>query len=206
MKQLAAGRASTIYALDDTRVLRTGGDPEREAHVMAHARDSGYPVPKVHEVRPDGLVLERVEGRTMLADLRRRPWRISAHARVLTALHDRLHAIPYQDAALLHLDLHPENVLLSPSGPVVIDWTNAQAGAPALDVALTWTILLTSGGRPGRAFGHFFLAQFDRGEILQALPEAAKRRIADPNVTERERAAVRALLSRREPPDAARSR
>lgn len=196
MTQLAAGRASNVYELDEHRVLRLGGDPEREARIMAHARAAGYPVPEVLEVRPDGLVLERIQGATMLADLRRRPWRLRSSALLLASLHERLHAIPYEDGSLLHLDLHPDNVLLSPAGPVVIDWTNAGTGAPALDVALTWTILATSGGLPGRAFARFFLAAFDREELRQALPAAAAYRSADRNVTEAERRAVRALLAR----------
>jgi aminoglycoside phosphotransferase (APT) family kinase protein len=85
-------------------------------------------------------------------------------------------------------------VLLSPAGPVVIDWTNARAGEPALDVALSWVIARTSGGLPGRVFARSFLGAFEREWILQALPEAATLRIADGNLTERERDAVRALL------------
>ena len=196
MRALGAGRASIVHALDDGRVLRRGGVPEREAQIMAVARAAGYPVPAVHEVRGDALVLERIHGPTMLADLRRRPWRLQAHARLLAALHDRLHAIPYGGATLLHLDLHPENVLLSPSGPVVIDWTNARAGEPALDLALSWVIAKTSGGLPGRVFAHAFRSALEADQLLQALPEAAILRLADPNVTERERDAVRALLRR----------
>ena len=37
-------------------------------------------------------------------------------------------------AALLHGDLHPGNVLMSPSGPVVIDWFDATVGHPVADV------------------------------------------------------------------------
>src|SRR5260370_24192024 len=48
----------------------------------------------------------------------------------------------------LHRDLHPINVLLSPKGPVVIDWTNAARGSGASDVALTW-LLMTAGEIPG---------------------------------------------------------
>ena len=199
MSELARGRASRVLALDDRRVLRTGGDPEREARVMAHARASGYPVPAVHEVRPDGLVLERIAGPTMLADLRRRPWRLRAHARLLAGLHERLHEIPWEGGALVHLDLHPDNVLLSPAGPVVLDWTNARVGEPALDVALTWTILSTSGGRLGRAFARSFLATFDRDDVLAALAAAAAYRVADRNVTDQERAAVGRLVARHLP-------
>lgn len=38
-------------------------------------------------------------------------------------------------AALLHGDLHPGNILLSPTGPVVIDWFDACIGPPVADIA-----------------------------------------------------------------------
>jgi aminoglycoside phosphotransferase (APT) family kinase protein len=42
---------------------------------------------------------------------------------------------------IVHLDLHPENVLLTERGPVVIDWRNAGDGPADLDTALTALIL-----------------------------------------------------------------
>jgi Ser/Thr protein kinase RdoA (MazF antagonist) len=103
----------------------------------------------VLEVPDDALVLERADGPTMLADLHRRPWRALGAARTLAQLHALLHEIPFEGERLLHLDLHPDNVLLARRGPVVIDWTNARAGDAALDVALTWVIGATSGGLAG---------------------------------------------------------
>lgn len=47
-------------------------------------------------------------------------------------------------ARLLHLDLHPLNVLVSDDGAVVtgvLDWANTHAGDPVLDRARTWAIL-----------------------------------------------------------------
>jgi tRNA A-37 threonylcarbamoyl transferase component Bud32 len=207
MKLIASGRASEIFDLGDGRVLRrfrAGGDPEREALVMEHARTNGFPVPHVLEVAPDSLVLERIEGPTMLADLRRRPWHLRAHAHGLADLHGRLHEIgaPAGLAAagegdrLLHLDLHPANVILSPSGPVVVDWTNVRRGDPALDVALTWVICETSGGLLARMFVRRFLSHFDRDEVVRALPQAVARRVADVNVTDHERERARRLLER----------
>jgi hypothetical protein len=207
VKLIATGRASEIFDLGDGRVLRrfrAGGDPEREALVMRHARDHGYPVPRVLEVRPDALVLERIEGRTMLEDLRRRPWTLRRHASLLAGLHARLHEIAAPSSLptagpgdrLLHLDLHPDNVILSPSGPLVVDWTNARRGDPALDVALTWVIAATSGGPLERLFLRRFLPHFDRADLLHALPAAADRRVADVNVTDRERRAVRRFVER----------
>jgi tRNA A-37 threonylcarbamoyl transferase component Bud32 len=186
MRLLAEGRASEIFDLGDGRVLRrfkTGGDPEFEARVMEHARAHGFPVPTVHEVRSDSLVLERVEGPTMLEalDLERDP-------ADLARLHERLHEIPFEGAALLHLDLHPANVIRSPAGPVVIDWTNAAAGDPAVDVALTWVILVGSGLPIAEEFGRAFASYFDDWE--RGLPAALAYRLADPNVTAAERARV----------------
>jgi aminoglycoside phosphotransferase (APT) family kinase protein len=202
---IASGRASEILDLGDGRVLRrftTSGSPEREALVMDHAARHGYPVPRVVEVLGDALVLERIEGPTMLQRLWWRPWEIPQAAGLLADLHKRLHEIEappeLPDAGpgdqLLHLDLHPENVMLSPAGPVVIDWTNARRGAPALDAAMTWVILATSGGWRGRRFLRSFLACFDRGELERALPIAAARRSADPHVTDEEREAVARLV------------
>jgi streptomycin 6-kinase len=209
VRLIASGRTSEILDLGDGRVLRrfrAGGDAERERLMMDYARRSGYPVPRVLEVRPGALVLDRVEGPTMLDVLRRKPWTLRRNASVLAELHKQLHEIiapPTLPAAgagdrLLHLDLHPGNVMLSPNGPFVIDWTNARRGEPALDVALTWLIIATSGGgglRP-RLFLRWFLTHFERDKLLRALPAAAERRVADPHVSDHERLAVRRFLER----------
>jgi aminoglycoside phosphotransferase (APT) family kinase protein len=196
VRVLAEGRASEILELGDGRVLRrfkAGGRPAREAEVMEHARAHGYPVPEVINVLDDALVLERVDGPTMLADLRRRPWALAGHAQTLAKLHARLHEIPFEGERLIHLDFHPDNVLLSTSGPVVIDWANSRAGKPALDVAMTWVICATSGGALGRLFTRLFLRHVDRNAARTELPAAGELRIADPNVTDDEREQVRKL-------------
>ncbi len=54
---------------------------------------------------------------------------------------DRAHRLP-RGAALLHGDFHPGNVLMSPSGPVIIDWFDATVGHPVADVVRS-TILLS---------------------------------------------------------------
>ena len=191
---LAEGRASEILELGEDRVLRrfkAGGRPAREAEIMEHARAHGYPVPRVLEVLDDSLVLERIDGPTMLAELRRRPWKLAGHARMLAELHHRLHEIPFEGERLIHLDFHPDNVLLSQRGPVVIDWTNSRGGKPALDVAMTWVICATSGGTFGRLFTRFFLRHVDRQAAAAELPAAGELRLADPNVTDDERELVR---------------
>lgn len=185
------GRASQVMDQGDGTVLRRGGDPEGEARLMALAITNGFPVPRVHEVRPDGLVMERIDGPTMAHAILSRPWSASRHAATLADLHARLHRIRLEGARLLHLDLHPENVLMAAGGPVVIDWTNARAGDPDQDVALTWLILATSGGIPGRILAGLFQRRAGTEAIRRGLPAARDFRIADPNVTDAERDRVR---------------
>ena len=44
------------------------------------------------------------------------------------------------ETKLLHGDFHPDNILLTPRGPVIIDWIDATLGHPLADVARTWVI------------------------------------------------------------------
>lgn len=187
------GRASHVTDLGDGTVLRIGGDPEREARIMEQARTHGFPVPAVRELRDGGMVLDRVDGPTMADQLRRRPWQLSRQIRVLADLHDRLHLIACDGGSLLHFDLHPENVMLGPEGPVVIDWTNARGGDPDADVALTWLILETSAGLPGRLAARMFRSRVGDEAVRRGLAEAAHFRLADVNVTATEKDRVRRI-------------
>ena len=58
--------------------------------------------------------------------------------------------------ALCHLDFHPDQVILTPRGPVVIDWMTAAQGNPLADVART-VILLRVGQLP---YGGWFQRAF----------------------------------------------
>ncbi len=225
MQLLGRGRDADVFALDDRRVLRRYRDPgrsaDREARVMTHARAAGLPVPEVFDVDGPGLVLARADGPTMAAALVRRPWTLAAHARTLAGLHAAVHAVPAPDwldgvpvdgapqprgAALLHLDLHPENVLLTAAGPVVIDWTNAARGPAAVDVADAWLVMSVASPSGGRAQAAVvaaaqgtFARLFRRAAGLDlgpALPAAAARRLADRNLGAGERARIRRLASR----------
>jgi aminoglycoside phosphotransferase (APT) family kinase protein len=153
---IGTGRTADVYAVGGRRVLRryrNGDSAEREAEVMAYLAGVGFPVPRVYDASGPDLVMERLVGRDMLADLSVRPWLARRHARTLAGLHDRLHAITASSSLqtrfgpgdrMLHLGLHPGNVMLTAAGPVVIDWANVAAGAPAADVAMTWLIIATS--------------------------------------------------------------
>jgi Phosphotransferase enzyme family len=89
---LARGRAADVFAAGPGRVLRRyrEGEPHDaavEAAVMEHARAHGFPVPEVYDAGGRDLVMARVDGPTMLADLSRRPWRVRAHGRTLADPH-----------------------------------------------------------------------------------------------------------------------
>ena len=161
--------------------------------MMRLAGQHGIRVPIVHEVRTDALVMELVPGETLLDRVRRRPWGLPWAAGVIADLHERLHAIPYGGARLVHFDLHPDNVLLGPDGPVLIDWTNAHAGDPDADVALTWLIAETSAGLGGRIFARLFRRIVEPDTIKSGFAAASAFRLADPHVTDAERARVRRL-------------
>jgi aminoglycoside phosphotransferase (APT) family kinase protein len=146
---LAAGREADVYALDERRVLRRyrrDADVTGEAGAMRHLAGLGYPVPVVHEATGRDMVLERLHGPTMAQALAGGELGLDEAAGHLAELLRRLHALPPwpgapAGSAIVHLDLHPENVLMTARGPVVIDWCNARVGEPDLDTGLTALIM-----------------------------------------------------------------
>jgi aminoglycoside phosphotransferase (APT) family kinase protein len=220
--RLAAGRDMVVYALGDDRVVRQVADDRSlvtEAQVMEHVRLAGYPVPRVFRVAPGQMVLERIPGRTMLEDLGKRPWKVRAHARTLADLHRRLHqieapaslrAFALPGTTVLHLDLHPGNVMLSPTGPVVIDWANVSRGDGAADVAATWVILVAfEADETGimrvivplfrKLFARVFVDAAGRDTARRALRAVASYRSDDRNIRPGERTRLDALVAREAP-------
>jgi len=82
------------------------------------------------------------------------------------------HELP-RGAALLHGDLHPGNVLMSPSGPIVIDWFDAAIGHPIADIVRS-SILMRAGS--GHAPDHLPGAS---PQMLQQLHDAYIDQFAD---------------------------
>lgn len=227
--RIGIGRSADVFALDGGLVLRRyradaateyhaelATRVQEEASLMEFVREHGFPVPRVERASGPDIVMERVDGPTMLADVARRPWMMAVHAATLGRLHQQLHDIPAppwlsrrlgEGHALLHLDLHPDNVLLTATGPVVIDWPNAAAGAGAADVAHTWLVTATAappGGLARRAlvavgrgvFLRSFLKRFDRDEVVAQLPAVGERWLHDRNMSERERERTLRFLER----------
>lgn len=58
---------------------------------------------------------------------------------------------------LCHFDFHPDQVIYTDKGPIILDWMTACAGHPAADVART-QILLTIGKPPGASWWMILLA------------------------------------------------
>ena len=153
---IGAGRSADVYAIGPGRVLRryrTPMDVQSEATLMRHLDGAGFPVPKVFDAHGSDLVMERLDGRDMLTDLGRRPWLARRHARTLADMHNRLHQIAAPPGwpqplgpgdKVLHLDLHPGNIMLTSRGPVVIDWSNKAAGPAGADVAMAYLIMASS--------------------------------------------------------------
>ncbi|MER6949754.1 phosphotransferase [Nonomuraea sp. NPDC000554] len=196
---LASGRSADVYALDEGRVLRryrSGHDATGEAVLMAHLSASGFPVPRVHpggEARTD-LVMDRLSGPTMAQALLSGSMAAEEGGETLARLLGHLHTVPARAGngpgdRILHLDLHPENVLLTPEGPVVIDWCNAEEGPPGLDWAMSALILaqVAVAAAPERAAAvRAVLVSLleNRGtEPGGHVGEARARRAADPNLT-----------------------
>ncbi|MGA6220117.1 phosphotransferase [Streptomyces umbrinus] len=163
---LGSGRTADVYALGDrdghdglgdgsggTWVLRRYrdgyGDAPAEAAVMEYVRGHGYPVPRVRaaDARPrTDLVMERLYGPTVVEALAAGQLTAGEAGLALARLLRDLHAIPARRSTdpavrVLHLDLHPENVLLTPAGPMVIDWANTDEGPPGRDWSMSAVIV-----------------------------------------------------------------
>jgi len=219
MELMAQGRDCDIYDCGDGTVLRRSRqayDQAPEARILAYAADHGYPVPRVDRLDDEGrdLIMEKVEGPTMVQALERLPWRARAVGRQLGELHNRLHELPGPDwlprlpegDRLLHFDLHPLNVILSPAGPVVIDWTNACVGRPGVDVARAWALTACAEAdvsgviklaltRVRRALIEGFLDTAGREEARAGLRYAVELTQLDPNLSEAELDRGRALVA-----------
>ena len=195
----ARGRTAEVFAWQDGRVLKLFYDwvppvwVETEAKVSRLVYEAGLPAPAIEGVVEvdgrRGIIFERVEGPSMLAEWKSKPWILVRSARQLAELHAAIHALPGAELpanrqrlersiraaqalpdrlkeaalsvlarlpdgdALLHGDFHPDNVIMTSRGPIIIDWMTATQGDPLADVART-SMLLGLGallpGTPGR--------------------------------------------------------
>jgi Ser/Thr protein kinase RdoA (MazF antagonist) len=146
-------------------VLRVGGRAVLDREVAAAAAAASVlPVPRVLDRADFGdhtaLLLERLPGRPAGELALGGPEQARAAGLACGRVYGLLAGVPAPaglravpgapgpaidgPARLLHLDLHPLNVLVSDDGAVVtgvLDWANTHAGDPVLDRARSWAIL-----------------------------------------------------------------
>ncbi|WP_405839518.1 phosphotransferase [Streptomyces sp. NBC_01518] len=198
-KLIGSGRTADVYEIDEAWVLRRNredwGDAAAEGAVMEHVRAYGYPVPRVRpgDSRTE-LFMERLSGPTMVEAIVAGAIDTVQAGTVLASLLRQLHAVPGRrpGTRVLHLDLHPENVLLTPDGPRVIDWATAEDGDPGLDWGLSAIILAQVAvdddqpvAGPARALLVSLLAD-PSGLTGEGLAEARRRRAVNPTMSARE--------------------
>lgn len=215
---IGTGRSADVYNVGLRRVLRRyrdGRDASKEAEAMRYLFKKGYPVPEVFDVSGPDIVMAHLSGATMLKTMARKPLQIPEMAKTLVRLQTRLNALappPFLDAkfgepsGIIHLDLHPDNIMMTNSGPVVIDFSNIAAGPASADVAQSWIIMVTStipGSAPERyasnlgrnKFVKNFLKHSDvefTNELFQSVADARK---MDPNTSDVERTRIDELVN-----------
>ncbi len=231
MKILASGRDGDIFEFAPGLVLRKARDGRsiaNEARTMRYVAEHGYPVPRIVEVRADGteIIMERIDGTIMVDAMVSPPWKLGAHLRMLADLLDQLHRIPTPDwlpamaddpadrspdargNCMLHLDLHPLNVIMSARGPVVVDWPNARGGDPMVDVAISYA-LIACGNIPmprpiaaavnavrAPALNHWFARRYIGAHFYRRVAEMAELKCFDTNMTPDEMRALRRLAAK----------
>jgi aminoglycoside phosphotransferase (APT) family kinase protein len=197
---LGSGRANDVYEIDEAWVVRRNregwGDATAEGAVMEYVRGHGYPVPRVRpaDSTRTELVMEWLHGPTMLDAFGAGQIDAREAGDVLARLLRQLHTVPARNpdaARILHLDLHPDNVILTADGPRVIDWTNAEEGDPGLDWGMSAMILaqVAVSDEPLAAPARTMLTTLltDPSHLTEAgLTEARRRRAANPTMSRQE--------------------
>jgi len=181
------------------QVLRVGPRELMETEQAAAAAAAALPVAAVLDRAETGddlaVLLERVPDRPVAEVARDVPGLARTLGQECAAVHQALAGLaapgglrpvprpPTELTAepeprLLHLDLHPLNLLASDDGQLtgVIDWANAAAGHPDLDRARTWSILtldpLARRYRAWPVFAELADSWLERAELEQTPPAA----------------------------------
>jgi uncharacterized protein (TIGR02172 family) len=193
-KLIGIGRTAEIFEYGKNKVLKLYMDwcPEtwiiHEESVTRLCHEAGLLVPKTFGLvdvdNRKGLILERIEGRTMMQiideKLATNPELLLQYAKTMAEVHAIIHnyqnpriqelqsqmamirnAIVRTDAlseplrnkalaameglpdgdVVCHYDFHPGNIMMSPNGPVLIDWITGSRGNPYADIARTLIII-----------------------------------------------------------------
>jgi len=228
---LFSGADADLYVVGGDRLLRrsrSGADAVGVAEVMRHVRAAGFPAPRVDAAADGDLTMELLRGPTLLQSMIGGRTSVAEAARILVALHGSLHAVPAPapgepahtalsaaspaapaapgraddgDRCVVHLDLHPANVVLTADGPALVGWTSARLGPAHLDLAVTALVVAEvavdeddSLARGARVLLDAFLQLADPA-LLDHLEDAARTRAADPGLDPVEAALVPAAAA-----------
>jgi Ser/Thr protein kinase RdoA (MazF antagonist) len=109
---LAEGRTSEIFAWGTDQVLklyREGWSPKSAPYEYSQAlasQKTGYRVPKVGELVEiegrQGITYQRIEGRTMLQEMVKKPWKLRLFGRQQALLHAEMHKHSATDLPLVN--------------------------------------------------------------------------------------------------------
>ena len=89
----AYGEGKVVKLFDDGRDVESA---EHEARLTTGARESGIPAPKIYDVVTVndrvGIVMERIDGETMIQWGTSLPWRVYSGAKLMARLHADMHS------------------------------------------------------------------------------------------------------------------
>jgi thiamine kinase len=166
------GRPGIVFEkVEGPSLLRILGMRPWQVRVMAHQFAELHHT--VHLCKAPELPSARPELKKIIETRQQLP------ALVRSALLKVLSQLPDGDS-LLHGDFHPDNVMVTSTGMVIIDWPNAARGCPLADVART-TITLRFGEPVGKiSIGLLVLSRTLRGIFRAAYVREYFRRSPHP--------------------------
>lgn len=104
---------------------------------------------RMHACRPAGLPAQRVRLQDKIQEAQPLP------AAPKQAALEALAHLP-DDSVLCHGDYHPDNIVLSTHGPIILDWTEATRGHPLADMART-TLMMRHAAVPAHVPGRHII-------------------------------------------------
>ena len=145
---IAAGGMGEVYKAVDTRLGREvaikivaesfGQRFETEAHTIASLN---HPcICALHDIGPNYLVMEYLEGETLAARIKQGPLPLNEMLKIAIATASALGAAHRR--GIVHRDLKPGNIMLTPTGAKLLDFGLAkyQPGAPVSEKTMTRSI------------------------------------------------------------------
>lgn len=207
------------YAINDAYVAHELVLPINEypgIGLLNHVTEHGYTAPRLVEIIGDTLIMEHIHGPTLFQALVSGETSYADGAEIVDALHRALHDIPLPahpdkymnkehhhllvgtdheratNLAIIHLDLHPANIILAADGAYPINWECARIGPPHLDRASTALAIGVVGSeanelqQASREYLHHLHRLFGPG-YLKYLDEANAHHKTHPGLTDEDR-------------------